>query len=70
MLHNDISHAVPIGITVLVEPVNRAEDELIEGNSAVLAAHYLQGLRGTHFQLFMDNLFSHFPGMHTSDLIG
>lgn len=42
VLHNDICHAVPIGIPILVEAVDCAEDKLVEGNGAVLAADHLQ----------------------------
>lgn len=41
VLHNDICHAVPVGIPILVESVNCAKDKLVEGNGAILAAYYL-----------------------------
>lgn len=41
VLHNDIRHAIPVGIAVLVEPVHCAENQLVEGNGAILAAHHL-----------------------------
>lgn len=42
VLHNDISHAIPVGVAVLVEPVDCAENQLVEGNGAILAAHHLR----------------------------
>lgn len=41
MLHDDICHAVSVGIPILVESVDCAEDELVEGNGAILAADHL-----------------------------
>lgn len=42
VLHNDIRHAIPVGVAVLVEPVHCAENQLVEGNGAILAAHHLR----------------------------
>ena len=41
VLNNDVSHAVSEGVAILVQAVNRAEDQLKEGNGAVLTAHHL-----------------------------
>lgn len=41
VLHDDISHAIPVGIPVLVEPMDCAENKLVEGNGAILAAYHL-----------------------------
>lgn len=45
VLHNDISHAIPVRIPILVEPMDSAENKLVEGNGAILAAYHLQGKR-------------------------
>ena len=42
VLHNDIGHAIPVGVAVLVEPMDCAENQLVEGNGAILAAHHLR----------------------------
>lgn len=41
VLDNDISHVVSIGIAILVEAVNCAEDNLVAGNSPILTAQHL-----------------------------
>lgn len=41
VLDNNISHAVSIGIAILVEAVNCAEDKLVAGNGPILAAQHL-----------------------------
>lgn len=41
VLDNDISHAVSVGIAILVEAVNCTEDKLVAGNSPILAAQHL-----------------------------
>lgn len=38
VLHDDVGHTVPVGVAVLVQAMNRAEDELEEGDGAVLTA--------------------------------
>lgn len=42
VLHDDVGHAIPVGVAVLVEPVDCAENQLVEGDGAILAAHHLQ----------------------------
>lgn len=51
MLHDDISHAIPVGIPVLVEPMDSTENKLVKGNGAILAAYDLQGKRVVNPQL-------------------
>lgn len=41
VLDNDISHVVSIGVAILVEAVNCAEDNLVAGNGPILAAQHL-----------------------------
>lgn len=41
VLDNDIGHAVSVSIAVFVKAMNRAEDELEEGNGPILAAQHL-----------------------------
>lgn len=41
VLHDDVSHAIPVRIPVLIEPMDSAENQLVEGNGAILAAHHL-----------------------------
>lgn len=41
VLHDDVCHAVPVGIPIFVEPMDCAEDELVEGDGAILAADHL-----------------------------
>jgi hypothetical protein len=70
VLHNDISHAVPIGITVLVKPMDCVEDQLVEANGAILAAYCLQG-RGLSIHLCGDtDLPFHLSAANTSALTG
>lgn len=42
VLDYDISHAVSVGVAVLIEPVHCAEYQLEEGYSAILTTHHLQ----------------------------
>ena len=42
MLNDDIRHVVTEGISVLVETMDRAEDELVVGNGPILTAHHLK----------------------------
>jgi len=41
MLNDDIRHVVTEGISVLVETMDRAEDELVVGNGPILTANHL-----------------------------
>lgn len=41
VLDNDIRHAVSVGIAILVEAVNRAENKLVAGDGPILAAQHL-----------------------------
>lgn len=54
MLHDDISHAIPVGIPVLVEPMDSTKNKLVEGNGAILAAYHLQGKRVVNSQLSVE----------------
>lgn len=38
VLYDDVGHAVSVGIAVLIQAMNRAEDQLEEGDGAVLTA--------------------------------
>lgn len=42
VLDNDISHAVPISVAILVEAVNCAEDKLVAGDGPILAGQHLK----------------------------
>lgn len=54
VLHDDISHAIPVSIPVLVEPMDSTENKLVEGNGAILAAYHLQGKRVVNSQLSVE----------------
>lgn len=41
VLDDDVRHAVSVGIAVLVEAVNRAENKLVAGDGPILAAQHL-----------------------------
>lgn len=41
MLDDDVSHAVPISIAILVEAVNCTESKLIASNGPILTAQHL-----------------------------
>lgn len=41
VLHNDVSHAVPVGISVLIEPMDCAEYQVVESDGAILATGHL-----------------------------
>lgn len=41
VLDNHISHAVPVGIAILVKAMHSAEDQLVEGQGPILAPHCL-----------------------------
>ncbi len=38
VLDDDVGHAVSVGVAVLIQAVDRAEDQLEEGDGAVLTA--------------------------------
>lgn len=42
VLDNDISHAISVGVAVLIETVHCAENQLEEGYSAILTTHHLK----------------------------
>lgn len=41
VLDDDVCHAVSVGIAILVEAVNRAENKLVAGDGPILAAQHL-----------------------------
>ena len=41
VLYDDVGHVVPVGITVLVQAVHRAEDQLVVRDRTVLTPHSL-----------------------------
>lgn len=41
VLDNDVGHAVSVGVAVLVEAVNRAENQPVAGDGPILAAQHL-----------------------------
>lgn len=41
VLDDDVRHAVSVGIAILVEAVNRAENKLVAGDGPILAAQHL-----------------------------
>lgn len=41
VLDDDIRHAVPVSIAILVEAVNRTENKLVAGDGPILAAQHL-----------------------------
>ena len=45
VLDDDVSHAVSISITILVEAMNSAEGKLVAGNGPILAAQHLDKRR-------------------------
>ena len=42
MLYDDVGHVVSVGVPVFVQPVYRAEDELVVGYRTVLTANSLR----------------------------
>lgn len=41
VLDDDVCHAVSVGVAILVEAVNRAENKLVAGDGPILAAQHL-----------------------------
>lgn len=45
VLDNNIGHAVPVGVAILIEAMDSAENQLVEGDCSILTPHCLNTRR-------------------------